>query len=114
MSVEYVNGSTVFLVLVFVGRKSRRKFVGVDHERAGVTGRVVTVRHGHTLLQHEGMETVFTKDYHMNLPTPSLSLYRNTHMVAALIAAYHRPSSATPHPGTSLTCALSRTYGMRK
>lgn len=42
-------------------------------------------------------------NYHMKRPTPARSLYRNTHIVNAFMAAYHRPSSATPRPGTSLT-----------
>ena len=50
----------------------------------------------------------------MNLISPSLSQYRKTHIVTALIKAYHTPSSTTPHPGTSATCALSKRYGMRK
>ena len=50
----------------------------------------------------------------MNLIAPSLSWYRKTHIVTALMMAYHTPSSATPHHGTSTTCALSRRYGTRK
>lgn len=50
----------------------------------------------------------------MNRPTPSLSAYKNTPMVSTLIAVYHAASTARPQPGTSTTCALRRTYGMRK
>lgn len=42
------------------------------------------------------------KNHHMKRPTPDRSLYKNTHIVAAFMAAYHRPSSATPQTGTSL------------
>ena len=52
--------------------------------------------------------------YHMNRPTPSRGLYKNTTTVTPLIAAYHRPSTASPHNGTSFTCALSRMYGIKK
>lgn len=50
-----------------------------------------------------GEKTGSLRNYHMKRPTPALSLYKNTHIVAAFMAAYHRPSSAMPQLGTSLT-----------
>ena len=50
----------------------------------------------------------------MNLIPPSLSWYKKTHIVTALIRAYQPPSNATPHQETSDTCALSKRYGIRK
>lgn len=52
--------------------------------------------------------------YHMKRPTPALSLYRNTYIVAALIPAYHKPSRMSPTNGTSFTCARSSIYGIKK
>jgi hypothetical protein len=53
-------------------------------------------------------------DYHMNLPTPSLSLNKNTHIVTALMTAYQISSKTSPQAGTSAICALNNTYGIIK
>jgi hypothetical protein len=55
-----------------------------------------------------------TQIYHMNRPTPSLSLYKNIHIVTALIEQYHTISRTSPQVDTSTICALNNIYGIKK
>lgn len=50
----------------------------------------------------------------MNRPTPSRERYKNTPIVIALIIVYQPPSTTIPNVETSLTCARSNIYGIKK
>ena len=51
------------------------------------------------------LHTKSQNSHHMNRPTPSRSLYKNTYIVPALIRPYQNPSNNRPHVVTSTSCA---------